>query len=182
MVLVPAYTSEAAIIIKEGHTLAPNMHWIGPAFAFNQKLIDTLGPEITEGLLAVDSVPNKDSATYAYFATEYMKRIGNDAYGNVYAAMTYDMVNMFALAIEKAGSTETKAIVQALHEISGSGGTAVDSFAKGRDALKKGMQIDYQGASGSLKFNKTNNRGVVFGVFEVKNGKPVLLKTIDEAV
>jgi len=181
MVLVPAYTPEAAVIIKEGSTISPKMHWMGPAFAFNQRLIDMLGPAITNGLLAIDSIPAKDSKSYQYLATEYEKRVGSSVFGNVYAAMTYDMINMFSLAIQKANDTTSEAIVKAMHEISGSGGTIVSNFAEGAAALKRGEKIDYRGASGPLKFNQTNNRGVFFGVFELKDGKPNLLNVIDES-
>ncbi len=182
MVLLPAYTPEAAIVIKEAQAIDPSMHWIGPAFAFNQRLIDMLGSEITDGLLGIDSIPVKDAKSYAYLAAEYKKRLGQDLYGNVYAAMTYDMTNMLALAIEKAGSISATEVSKAMHEISDERGTAVSSFQEGRDALKRGENINYQGASGPLKFNKMNNRGVVFGVFELKNGKPNLIDTIDETI
>ena len=181
MVLVPAYTPEAAVIIKEGSAINPKMRWIGPAFAFNQRLIDMLGPAMTNGILAIDSIPAKDAKSYEYLAKEYEKRTGSSLFGNVYAAMTYDMVNMFSLAIQKANDTTSEGIVKAMHEISGTGGTIVGSFAEGAAALKRGEKIDYRGASGPLKFNKTNNRGVFFGVFELKNGKPDLLNVIDES-
>ncbi|MBN8957695.1 MAG: ABC transporter substrate-binding protein [Rhizobiales bacterium] len=181
VILLPAYTPEAAVIIKEASVINPKMKWIGPAFAFNQRLIDMLGAEITNGLLGIDSIPAKDARSYAYLAKEYSKRMGADLFGNVYAAMTYDMTNMLALSIEKAGNTTSEDIIKAMHEISGHGGVGVSSFAEGRDALKRGEKIDYQGASGPLKFNATNNRGVFFGVFELTGGKPVMLDVIDES-
>lgn len=181
MVLLPAYTPEAAVMIKEAHAIDPKMHWIGPAFAFNQRLIDMLGPQITNGLLGIDSIPVKDAKSYAYLADQYKKRLGQDLFGNVYAAMTYDMTNMLALAIQKAGDVSTEKIAKAMHEISGEGGTNVSSFAEGRDALKRGENINYLGASGPLKFNATNNRGVFFGVFELENGVPKLINVIDES-
>lgn len=179
VVQVPAYTPDAAVIIKEGRAMDPSVRWIGPAFAFNQTLIKTLGPELTDGLLGVDSVPARGSAAYEDFAKKYKVANGNDAFGNVYAAMTYDMVNVLALAIQKAGSTNVDAVTKALHEISGNGGTKVSNFAEGAKALKDGAQIDYQGASGPLNFNETNNRGVNFGVFQLKSGTPELLRVID---
>lgn len=181
MVLLPAYTPEAAVMIKEAQAINPKMRWIGPAFAFNQRLIDMLGPQITNGLLGIDSIPVKDAKSYTYLASEYKKRLGQDLFGNVYAAMTYDMTNMFALAIQKAGDISTEKVARAMHEISGGGGTNVSSFAEGRDALKRGESINYLGASGPLKFNATNNRGVFFGVFELENGVPKLLNVIDES-
>jgi branched-chain amino acid transport system substrate-binding protein len=181
MVLVPAYTPEAAVIIKEGSTISPKMRWMGPAFAFNQRLIEMLGPALTNGLLALDSIPAKDSKSYQNLAKEYEKRMGSSLFGNVYAAMTYDMINMYSLAIQKANDTSSEGIVKAMHEISGTGGTIVSSFAEGAAALKRGEKIDYRGASGPLKFNQTNNRGVFFGVFELKDGKLDLLNVIDES-
>jgi branched-chain amino acid transport system substrate-binding protein len=178
-VLGASYVPDASIYVKEAYSIDPNVRWIGPAFGFNATLAKSLGAQITDGIMGADSVPATDSAAFKSYAKKFKSATGNDAISNTYGAMTYDMVNMYALAVQKAGSDDTQAVANALHLISGNGtGTKVSNFAEGKKALEAGKKIDYQGASGPLKFNKTNNRGVYFGIFELKGGTAILKETI----
>ncbi len=58
-----------------------------------------LGPEVTEGVISVDLVPNESGKSYADFAAKYKQATGAEASTNVYAAMCYDMVMCLALAM-----------------------------------------------------------------------------------
>lgn len=182
-VLGASYVPDAAIYVKEAYSIDPDVRWIGPAFGFNATLAEALGAEITDGIMGADSVPATDSTTFKSYAEKFKSATGDDAISNTYGAMTYDMVNMYALAVQKAGSDDTQAVAEAMHLISGNGtGTKVSNFAEGKKALEAGEEIDYQGASGPLKFNKTNNRGVYFGIFELKGGKAILTETIESTL
>jgi len=178
VVMLGSYTPDAIVIMKEAHTVDSSMHWIGDAFGINEALAKAVGTAATNGMIGVDSVANKDADAYKNLASKYQAKTQKDLASNVYAAMTYDMANMLALAIQKAGATDTAAVAKAMHEISESNGTAVSNFADGLAALKSGKTINYEGASGPLAFNETNNRDVYFGVFELQNGKSTLIETI----
>jgi len=130
-----------------------------------------LGPEVLEGLIVFDSVPDSDGAAFKVFDAGYRTAMGGPGLANVYAAMCYDMVSVLALAMQKAGpEANNAAIVQAIPEIAGPPGQKVSSFAEGKAALKAGQKIDYQGASGPLDFDANGDAVSVFGVSRFSKG------------
>jgi branched-chain amino acid transport system substrate-binding protein len=84
--------------------------------------------------------------------------------------MTWDMVNVLALAIESANSVETAAINAKIREIANPPGQKVYSFAEGKAALKSG-KIDYDGASSVLDFDAKGDVKPDFGVYVFEKGK-----------
>ncbi|MGB6837650.1 MAG: ABC transporter substrate-binding protein, partial [Dehalococcoidia bacterium] len=105
---------------------------------------------------------------------------------------SYDAVYVIALAAEKAGSTESRAIRDALRDIANPPGEVVNAGVEGYmealDLLARGTDIDYQGAAGPLDFDENGdvlqgaidvwqiaNRGIVEAIhtFFVDLGTPV---------
>lgn len=82
------------------------------------------------------------------------------------APYAYDGTIAMALAITKAGSTDGPTFAKDVPLVTSPPGVKVYSYAAGVAALKKGKKINYQGASGSMDYNKYHN---VFGPFEVVN-------------
>lgn len=178
IVVMGSYAPDATIILKEWYETGQPMNWLGPAFAINQQLIDSLGKEVVEGVIAVDSIPDRDSKAYKRLKGLYQEAMGEDLFSNIYAPQTYDMVHLLALAIEAAGSTDGEAIAAKLQEVSGAPGTPVSSFAEGVELLRQGEDIDYQGASSVVDFDEAGDVRPDFGIFEVQDGKPVLVDVV----
>ena len=102
---------------------------------------NSLNPQIqpvivASGVIAVDTVPNKESKTYAQFVAGFKKVTGQAPERNPYAAMVYDEMILLALASEAAQSTEPKAIAAEMRAVSGPPGVMVFSFEEGLKALK----------------------------------------------
>jgi len=82
---------------------------------------------------------------------------------------SYDAAILIALAAEKAGSTDSKAIRNALRDVANAPGDPVgsppDGIAAALKAVRAGKDIDYQGASGSAEFDASGD--VLVGAIEV---------------
>ncbi len=73
---------------------------------------------------------------------------------------------LMALAIEKAGSTDKRAIADALMQINDPKGEVVGpgDWEKGKKLIDEGKPINYQGASGTVDFDEHGDVPGVYGV------------------
>lgn len=171
VIVMGSYLADTTIILREWFQTGETTKFIIPAWAANPELVKALGPEVTEGIFSVDSISNEGSAAYKAFDAAYQKAMGQPGANNVYAAMTWDMVVVLALAMEAAGpNADVAAISAKLHEVAGPGGTQVATFAEGKAALKSG-KIDYQGASSILDFDQYGDVTPDFAVSVISKGK-----------
>jgi len=178
VIVLGSYMKDTTIILKEWYQLNEPVKWIAPAWAVNPKLIKTLGPNVTEGIIAVDTVPNEGSEAYKRFVKSFKKVTGMEPKRNPYAAMVYDQMNLLALAAEAAQSTNPKAIAAKLREVSGPPGKMVFSFEEGVKMLKAGKKINYDGASSAIDFNASGDVSPTFGVYQVEKGRLPLKYTM----
>ena len=178
VIVMGSYIKDTTIILKEWYQLNEPMKFIAPAWAVNPKLIETLGPEVTEGVIAVDAVPNSASKTFASFAERYKKATGDEVGKNPYAPMVYDQMILLALAAEAAKSTEPKVVAAQVRDVSGPPGEVVYSYAEGLAALKAGKNIDFDGASSAIDFDENGDVKPTFGVYQVEKGQLPLKYTI----
>ena len=89
------------------------------------------------------------------------------------------MVIALALAIEAAGPTaDIAAINGQVKAVTRHGGEKISSFAQGRDLIRAGKAVDYDGASSNLEFGAHGETVPDFGVSEIQNGKLVLKETV----
>lgn len=172
--VVPCYTPDGALILKEAFQEGSNGNWVLPAWCLNDQLVELTGPEVVEGDQAFDLIPVKDSAAYKRLEGAYKEKTGTDLFSNVYAAHVYDSIHLLALAIQQTGSLDALELGQAIIAISNSPGTKITSFAEGKDALGGGGDLDYDGASGPIDLNQTGDMSPYVGLFAMENGKPVL--------
>jgi ABC-type branched-subunit amino acid transport system substrate-binding protein len=143
------------------------------------QLVDDIGAEYMEGVFgtAAGAVDNDASA---HFAAAYEAKHG-ELPPLPYIDSGFDAAMILALAIEKAGSTDGPAIRDALREVTNAPGEPVGpgDFAKAKELIAAGTDIDYQGAAGNHEFDEN---GDVTGIFEhwaVKDGTIVSVEMIE---
>jgi hypothetical protein len=148
---------------------------IGPATAVKyivgmQPLAPATGPAwkvFDQGLLAAKkSVPNPSQ-----WAT--------DPYSMTY----YDGVNLMALAMLKAKSTNPVDYAKDIVGITQPkpGAAVVNSFAQGKQALDAGKQIQYVGAIGTIIFDKWHNASGAYEAVSSPNGQTKIVGTVTSA-
>lgn len=89
----------------------------------------------------------------------------------------YDAAFVLALAIEKAGTTDSAKVRDALRDVANPPGTQIlpGEWAKAKDLIAQGQDIDYVGAAGSQDFDAAGDVPGTFGIWKVEGGE---IKTV----
>ncbi len=177
VISLSAYRPDATIILKEWYQTGQDCKFIMPGWTANEDLVKALGKEATEGLISISNIAAENHPAFKRFAAEFNKVTKRQP--DIFAAQSYDMVITLALAIEAAGPQgDTAAVNGKIRSVTSGGGTKVNGFVEGRDLLRKGEKVDYEGASSRLDFGKHGETVPDFGVSDIKDGKLVLKETI----
>jgi ABC-type branched-subunit amino acid transport system substrate-binding protein len=99
--------------------------------------------------------PSRSGPNYDTFEQAYQE--GGDAELNGWAPPAWDAINVVALAIHRAGEATPEAIEQNLGPVSRGEGTAVATFAEGKEALDNDESINYTGAATPTNFTNFGN-------------------------
>jgi len=89
---------------------------------------------------------------------------------SIYSEDPYDNVNMIALAMLEAHSTNPVKYNPYIKKVT-TGSTVVHSFAQGKAALAAGKTINYAGVEGQVNFDQYHNSAGVWGVFQPLTNK-----------
>ncbi|WP_137283962.1 ABC transporter substrate-binding protein [Halorussus salinisoli] len=143
---------------------------------------------LEDGLRSADLIENAGEAAdgawialaagegpgYDGFLSKYQQ--AGDADLHAWGVAAYDATNVTALAIERAGDASREAIERNLGPVSREGGTTVQTFAEGKQALADGNEINYQGAATPTDFTDFGN---VFGDVGVERVTPDGFEQVD---
>jgi ABC-type branched-subunit amino acid transport system substrate-binding protein len=173
MVFFNGYTPDVTIVLKEIFKAGYTGGKVAPAFAVNQKLLDSLPHEVTEGTFTWAPSPALDASIYKRLA----QALGTDDV-DPYSAQTHDHISLVCLAIAKArGEATGTAIRDNVRRISQGAGARVDSAVEGLKLLAQGKDVNYEGASGPCDFNEVGDiLECKFRYEQAEKGKFKLLK------
>ncbi|HEY3099093.1 MAG TPA: ABC transporter substrate-binding protein, partial [Methylomirabilota bacterium] len=150
MLYLNGYTPDVTIVLKDLYKAGYTGAKIAQAYAVNQKLLNALPPEVTEGTFTIAPSPAIESPAYKRLA----QALGNDDL-DPYSCQTHDHISLVALAIAHAkGESTGTAIRDHVRKISQGGGARVDSAVEGLKRLAQGKEINFDGASGPCDFNE----------------------------
>jgi branched-chain amino acid transport system substrate-binding protein len=170
VIVTGSYLADTTILMREWYQSGEATRWILPGWAGSPDLVKAVGAEVLEGVISVDSISNVNAPSFKLYDEAYRKATGQPGSSNVYAAMTWDMVNTMALAIEAAGKTDTESVRAMIRTVANPPGQKVYSYAEGKAALKQG-KINYEGASSVLDFDEYGDVTPEFGVSFIEKGK-----------
>lgn len=139
-----------------------------------------VGTAATNGMRGVVPAGNAagNAAMVAAFTAAYGTASGSPTIPRV--AENYDAVYLMALAIAQAGtSTDVDAIRTALRAVANPPGVVVGpgEFAKAMDLIKMGMDINYEGASGTVDLDDKGNVNPLLAEWELQSGTFNVLRT-----
>lgn len=135
------------------------------------ELPDNIGGGHLDGTLGTSPKAMATDATNA-FHDAWLAKYGSES-EKPYHDNIFDATMLIALAAQKAGSTDPKAIRDALRDVANPPGEQVGpaDWAKAVALLKAGKDIDYVGAAGSQNFDDQGDVAGTFELFEIKDGK-----------
>ncbi|HET6366759.1 MAG TPA: ABC transporter substrate-binding protein [Pseudomonadales bacterium] len=153
MIYLNGYTPDTTVVLKElfkaGYTGAK----IAQGYAVNQKLLDSVPAEVTDGTYTATPSPAVDSAGYKRLA-KFLGAADLDPY----SCQCHDHASLVILAIAKAkGEATGTAIKDSVRKISQGSGVKVDNAVEGLRLLAQGKEINYEGASGPCDFTETGD-------------------------
>jgi branched-chain amino acid transport system substrate-binding protein len=117
------------------------------SYAATSKVVESLPPEVTEGLYTVQPSADVDSPAFALAA----KRTGV-ADPDSYETQATDWISLVCLTIAKAKEASGMALRDNVRKISQGPGMKVYSAVEGLKTLAAGQEINYEGASGPCDF------------------------------
>ena len=173
MLYLNGYTPDVTIVPKDLYKAGYTGAKIAQAYAVNQKLLNALPPEVTEGTFTIAPSPAIESAAYKRLA----QALGNDDL-DPYSCQTHDHISLVTLAIAHAkGESTGTAIRDHVRKISQGSGARVDSAVEGLKRLAQRKEINFDGASGPCDFNEIGDiLDTKFRYEQAEKGKFKLLK------
>jgi branched-chain amino acid transport system substrate-binding protein len=172
MIYLNGYTPDVTVVMRELYKAGYTGGRVAQAYAVNQKLLNSLPAEVTDGTYTVAPSPSIESTAYKRLA----KYLGTDDL-DPYSCQTNDHVSLVCLAIARARETTGTAIRDTVRKISQGGGVKVDSAVEGLKLLAQGKEINYEGASGPCDFTETGDIvDTKFRYEQAEKGKFKLLK------
>ncbi len=171
MLFLNGYTPDVTIIMRELYQAGYDGMRFTFGYAGNAKMLASLPPLVTEGLITFSPSPDIDSPAFAA-----VKQILGTDNPDPYSCQTYDHASMSVLAIAKAGQATGQAIHDTIRSICQGDGEKVTSATDGLKALAAGKTINYDGASGPCDFKESGDiLASKFRFEQVKGGKLTLL-------
>jgi branched-chain amino acid transport system substrate-binding protein len=142
---------------------------------------DTTAPTAGEGAIAVAADTSPGIPEFSAFFNQFKARFPKDEPGR-YGSTAYDATIMLAAAIERAGGvTDHKAVRDALYKLKNGTRVGPNKLTDMFDALRRGEDINYEGASGSIDFTPAGHVQSAFGAWKIEQSKFVPVETFDVA-
>jgi len=150
-------------VIKEATAGGFEGEWLFTADLAVPEIFDAAGADLLNGRAYVEFA-DADNSLPAYLAFEALHQERTGEAPGPFAANSYDMVNLVALALEASGECTGASINSSIRDVS-DGGEAVMTFADGKAVIAAGGDVDYEGASGPLVFDES---GTVAGAYTIQ--------------
>lgn len=144
----------------------------------NNLAIPMVGTDVTSGTDYIKAITFP--VAHAHLVSVYGTSVtgqGNDEFMSIFKGLNagqqplananyaYDSVISLALAETFAKSTDGTLVAKAMTQVTNPPGTACYTYSTCVTLLKAGTKINYEGASGSLDYNKYNNTFGPYGAF-----------------
>ncbi len=165
-----SYTPDLTVILRELYRAGYEGKKYTLGYAANAKLLESLPPEVVEGLISYSPSPDLESPAYKWMQA----LLGPDP--DTYSCQVHDHVTLAVLAMAKAGASTGLAIHGAVRAVGNPSGVKVVGAVEGLKVLASGKDVNFTGASGPCKFTDIGDiEGCRFRFDVAEKGKYRLL-------
>jgi len=143
------------------------------------EIIDRVGAQFLNG--AFGTVPQaRDTEGLRVFRDAYIAAYG-ELPGKPYYDTAYDAAFVIALAAQKVGSTDRRAIRDNLRAVANPPGEVIlpGEWAKAVELLAAGQDINYEGAAGSVDLDDNGDVPGTIGHWEIQDGAIVNVRVMN---
>jgi ABC-type branched-subunit amino acid transport system substrate-binding protein len=180
--VAPAYPQSARVFLREAIEAGKVKKFLFTDGTKSADMFATLGWQTFDGMKGT-AASSLDVAAGKAFDAAYAAKYGSTP-ALPYLREVYDAVYLIALAAQKAGSTDSTAIRDALRDIANPPGQVVnpgtDGFKTALGLIASNQDINYEGASGPVDFDK--NGDVPVGAIEVWHVDAATQKLVTDTV
>ncbi len=146
VLMLPVYYNDVVLILKQAQQQGLTCQFLG-ADGWDGVVPQLNGDTSVNDLLAKSYFCSQYSASsddpeLQDFLTTYKEKYGIDA--NMFAVLGYDAMHILADAIERAGSTDADAIIQAMSETNYSGLTGTTTFDEERNPVREAVITTFE--------------------------------------
>jgi branched-chain amino acid transport system substrate-binding protein len=145
--MLNGYLPDTTILLRELFRAGFDGRRFTFAYAANQRTLESLPAEVTNGLITFQPSPDIEGAGFK----RLQARFGATEV-DPYSAQTHDHATLAILAAAAAGDASGTAIREHVRRISQGDGEKVDNVTDGLKALAAGRSINFEGASGPCDF------------------------------
>jgi branched-chain amino acid transport system substrate-binding protein len=145
-------------------------------------VVQAIGQQFLEGSFGTAPESVADAPAAARWRELYAQNVGELPTDRPFIDTAYDAAMVLALAIEAAGSTDGAAVRDAIRKVSNPPGAEVlpGEFAKAKELIAAGEDIDYVGAAGSQDFDENGDVPGTFGHWVFDGGEVRTVKLLDK--
>lgn len=178
------YPENGATILRQAIEGGKINEFLFPDGMKTEDLIENVGAQYLNG--SYGTVPGSlDSPSKSTFEKAYTEEHGSPP-PQPFMTNAYDAAAVISLAMQKAGSTESKAIRDNLRDVAGPPGEKIyagpEEFEKAFQLLEEGEAINYEGAGGSVDFNADGDVASPIEIWKIEDGEIVTERVEDIAI
>lgn len=144
VIYIPAYYTEAGLIIKQAREMGIDQPIIGPDGFSSEVLVELSGAENANDVYYTDHFSNEsEEESVQSFLAEFEAKY--DKEGGTWSALGYDAAMLIIDAIEESGSTDPAEITKAIAETTDfSGVTGTFAIDENHNPVKPAVMIELQ--------------------------------------
>lgn len=151
-IFLNGYLPDVTILLRELFRAGWTGGKVAPAYAVNQRLLDSLPAEVTNGTVTWAPSPDVESPAFKRLQT----LLGTED-PDPYSCQTNDHASLACLAAAIAPAITGEGLRVSVRTVSQGGGERVTDVVEGLRLLKDGRKIDYAGSSGACDFTDTGD-------------------------
>ncbi len=169
VVLAYADTS-GQTVLRQAYEGGMFTQYVGADGMVGDSLVEAVGADVLEGMIATR--PGSPDLPGTDLFNEAAEAAGIDP-SAVFAAQAYDAAFLVALAIEQNGSAEREGLSEALRSVAMEPGEIIlpGEWEKAVELIAQGVEINYEGASGTHEFDENGDVPGVVVEMTVEDGR-----------
>lgn len=184
LIVLVGTPEDSARVMQAAYQAGYDGGWFVTQDQTTQEFIDLASPELVNGIYGLEEVASPESAERnEAFREQYKATTGKEV--QIFGTNTYDAMNVVVLAMLRAhlrgGDISRETIAENIPVVANpdEGDVVVHDYLEGKNALKAGKEINYQGLVGPTDFDEFGNITAPFGIRQVQDGEWVTVSIIE---
>lgn len=162
------YPESGTTILKQWNEGGYGGNWVLHTSVLNEDFVNNVGTDIVSGMFAARPLTPTGQASNR-FKSDYSNRYPDANVFTPYSWNSYDALMSWALAVHHAGTADSAEAKQSMRPVSNPPGQSFsyEEFGAATDAIDDGDDINYDGPSGSVDYDKNGEVAADIAVIQI---------------